>query len=157
MPSMLQPRIIWAAIGFSQMIFAGLLFAGIFQRPAEPPQPILLTAIAAVAMVNAVLSLVLPRFLLGQAIRAMREREPALGDHGPDVVRRRAFQVSMTPTILGLALAESVSIFGLVIGVLGFGTWQAAPFFAAGIALTAIQFPMEGRFIRPVLEAYGVR
>lgn len=154
---MMTPRILWAALLFSQVMYVVLLVGGYLQVPPEPPQPILLTAISAVAMLVAALSVVLPRVLHAQAARRLAHQEPGLPDHGAAVVMRRALGLGFAPFVLSIALSEAVAIFGLVLGVIGFHLAQCAPFFAAGMMLTLIRFPTQGRFLRPIEDAYGRR
>lgn len=156
-PTLTTPRIIWAALLGSQGIYVALLVGGLLQPPPEPPEPIMLTVISAVAMVVAAISIVLPRVMHAQGARALVHKEPALPDHGRQAALRRALQLGFAPWILSIALSEAVAIFGLVLGAIGFPLLSCAPFFAAGILLTLIRFPTAGRFLQPLEDAYGRR
>jgi hypothetical protein len=155
--SITTPRILWAALLMSQGIYVFLLVGGILRPPTEPPQPIMLTMISIVAMIVAGVSIVLPRVLHAQAARRLAHQEPGLLDHGQRVVLQRALQLGFTPLVLSLALSEAVAIFGLVLGAVGFHLAQCVPFFAAGLLLTLIRFPTEGRFLGPIEDAFGRR
>ncbi len=156
-PGILQVRIVWAALLGSQALYLYLLVSGVFETPPEPPAPIMLTVVSAVAMVNGMASIFLPRFLLGQALGRMSEHDRALVQQGRDAILRRAFTMGFPAYIIGIALAEAVAIFGLVLGVMGFTLMTVLPFFAAGAVLTLTKFPTEGRFLAPLEEALSRR
>ncbi len=59
----------------------------------------------------------------------------------PASARRSAIAAHKTPFIVGMALAESVAIYGLVLGLLGFPPANVAPFFAGCWILMACHFP----------------
>jgi hypothetical protein len=125
---------------------------------AVPPEPTMAFAFGIAALSCAVMSFLLPRRLLDTAYAAQRPeiRETAEAREDglfrdeavmrrafadPAAVRRKLLQMHMTPFILGLALSESVVIFGLVLRFLGHSWAVALPFFVLGAVLMAARFP----------------
>ena len=67
-PSILTPRILWAALLFSQAIYVALIAGGILEAPSAPPDPMMLPVLGVVALGTAVVSFVLPRILHRNAV-----------------------------------------------------------------------------------------
>jgi len=66
---------------------------------------------------------------------------------------RTALGLYMTKTILGCALGESVSLFGMVLGFLGAALPMCIPFFIAGALVQAFHYPRRSSMLN---EAGGV-
>jgi hypothetical protein len=81
-------------------------------------------------------------------VRVIAEPERALSDA---LVR---FQ---TPFILGMALAESIGLFGLMIGFLGGPPIAYAPFFGVSTALMLSKFPTLPRIERALERAKNAK
>jgi hypothetical protein len=153
-PTLTTARIIWGALLASLGIYVALLVTGFGgPRPEEGPEPVMITALSAVAMFNSLASLLFPRYLLRQGLASSRDRLRELVGQPPEVIGQRAMTLGFAPMIIGLALAESVAIFGLILGLLGAPLLTVAPFFAAGAMLMLVQFPTMGRFRGPLDEA----
>lgn len=154
MPSMFQPRVIWAALLASQGIYAFIMFGHFLEVPSEPPDPIMLPVLGGVAAMVAVMSFVLPRVLgrpaVAAAVADIRHRELQLPE-----IRKRAFMMGFTPFILSIALSEAVGIFGLVLFAVGYPLTTALVFTAASVVLIAVRFPTERAFLGPLEEALG--
>ena len=105
----------------------------------------------------AIISIVLPARVFDQGLRAMqvtyenevgepvgsfRESAPStkLIAKPHDTVIA-AFPRYQTPFILGMALAESICLFGFMLGFMGAHPYTYAPFFALGLGLMAWKFP----------------
>jgi F0F1-type ATP synthase membrane subunit c/vacuolar-type H+-ATPase subunit K len=155
MPQLFQARIIWAALVASQFLFIGLLFAGVLRPPPEPPDPQMLYLLAGLSIVVAVVSFALPMYLGGQIAQQVIAQLRHEGEPSNKRIIERAFQAGFSPFIISIALSESISIYGLVLGALGFSRMVALPFFAAGIALTLVRFPTQGTFLRRFEEAFS--
>lgn len=156
-PSLLNVRIVWAALMGSQFVYLAMLAFGLFPPPEVPPQPVMLTVLSGVAFINAVMSVMLPRVLVGPALGAARHRDGHLVGQDRSVLLPRAISVGFTGWIVGMAIAESIALFGLVLGVLGFSLLQAAPFFGLAALITLMKFPTESRFLVPFEEAISGR
>ncbi len=150
-------RILWAALLVSQGIYLGLVVGQVIPPPEEPPEPVLLTGLSAAAMFSAVLSILLPRMFYRQALAGPQFAHAEGMAQGPDGVLGVALRLAFAPFIIGCALAESVAIYGLILGLIGFSLLTVAPFFAAGAMLMLVQFPTEGRFRGPMEEALAAR
>ena len=167
------PRILWGALLASQVVYVGVLSAGLVQ-PERPPDPIMLPVLIGTATVVAIASFLLPEIIRrgaiaksGIVVHDIPDPEAPIGFRGaaptirgyadPARVIARAFPLGFTPLILSLALAEAISIFGLTLGVTGHGPEAWAGFFAVGMTLTAIRFPTADTFLRPIEKHTGVR
>lgn len=151
-PGLFQVRVLWAAFLVSQGIYVGIVLGHLLQPPPEPPEPILLTAIAAVATMVGAASLFLPRVFHAQSMSQVSEHDLAAARESRDALLRISFSRGFAPYIIGLALNEAVAIFGLVLSALGFASISIAPFFAASVVLMFARIPMEGWFVRPLEE-----
>lgn len=136
-------RILWGALTVSQVTFIGVLFA-VRQPPRLPPQPVMLYAISAVAAIVAVVSFVLPARTVqaGLAARGLKGlARPRENETLTEEQQRKIFGLYQTALILSLALSESISLFGFVLGFLGFEPVAFGPFFAVGLLLSLSRFP----------------
>ncbi|HEU5076542.1 MAG TPA: hypothetical protein VFU02_20265 [Polyangiaceae bacterium] len=159
-------RIIWASISFSTVV---CLMVGIqaARAPEEPPEMVMLFALAAVSLGLVGASQVVPKQLLLAALKArkfqvvepppeqrMFDDSPRRGRRfaAPDQVRLALIQCAQSPFILGLALSEAIAIMGLVLMLLGFELQHALGFFAVSWVLLLSKFPRLESFER-LLEA----
>jgi hypothetical protein len=167
------PRILWGALLSATVVFLVII---VFQKqgghvPVTPQNAVMLPVFAAVAVIVSTISLLMPRQLHMQALKAAKfevtsEADPeAVGmfrDAAPGIrvfanptaVAKRAVVLYHTPLILGLALSEAVSLFGFILGMLGFELLHILPFWLMSWALIAIRFPTEKSVIGPAEKAY---
>ena len=153
-PSILVPRILWAALLGSQALYVALIVLGVLEAPSEPADPIMLPALGAVALGTSVASFVVPRILHRSAIA---QALPAVQHQGSGelAVIRAAYQAGMSPFIVSLALSEAVALYGLVLAALGFPVLYCLPFSGLGAMLTLVRFPTESAFLAPFEERLG--
>lgn len=121
--NLLTLRILWAAITSSTLVL--LLVLTITERPPQTLNPIMVPAFAVCALACIGAGIMLPRIALKQP------------SHGV----RMAIARLNSGAILGLALTESVAIFGFVLGFLGFAPLQFMPFFAVAWVIFLLRFP----------------
>jgi F0F1-type ATP synthase membrane subunit c/vacuolar-type H+-ATPase subunit K len=167
-------RILWGAQLAVPPMFLVVLV--IQQRagtlPTDPPF-VMLPAFAAVGVALLIASFVVPRILHRSAVRQARlkvedvpDDEPQLFRTAPKTIRLfadpetariRGAQLTFVPFILGVAMAEAVACFGLVLGMIGFRLVEVAPFFLLGFVVIASRFPSEARMMRALEAAAGAR
>ncbi len=146
-------RILWAALLFSTLI---LLFVLIQVRahgggsPA-PPDPVMKLGLGVVALATAIVAVLFPRSALRQGLRRI--------DHSTlntvDAALRAAFPVYQTTLILGMALAESVALFGFVLVFLGEPLLTGAPFFVVAWGIMLSKAPSARGLVRAFERATG--
>ena len=169
------PRLIWGALLLSTFAYLGVGWWMVQQRTeAVEVEMTLLYGLAAAGFCSAVASLVLPRFFLGAWTRRVKLKvedrpDPTAETHyrqhvtgsrvfvDPDEARRQLAAAFFVPLILGLALAESVAIYGLVLLLLGSSWPEAIGFFAASWVLMAVRFPLEGPLVATLEKAKNAR
>ncbi len=160
MPMLRTMRILWTAELAAAFIFLVVLL--VLRSTGDLPtevEPLMLPAFGVTALVATVVSLILP----AKVWASMTQRtEPAIEEEvvkeealfrqapkmrrvfvKPEAARRTASQQWLTPFILGVALGEAVAIFGLVLGILGFGLLEVMPFFVVGWLLIAWRLPRQ--------------
>lgn len=156
-------RVLWGAIFASSVGFAGVVAFLRAQPPRGPAPvmpPVMPVALGAVALAVAVMSFVLPARFYATAVRNLASQPPD-GEFGgefgggdvPPTVLRRLTGVFQTTFVLSVALSEAVSLFGVVLGILGAPWPIVAPFFAAGSLLILIRFPTHERIVEPYRRA----
>lgn len=135
-------QILWGALCASHLILAGVLWFVRFGPDATPPEgtppPLFAPLFAALATGEAAASFLLPRLALQQALRRLKIQGSPTEEQ-----LFRLLPSAQTSLILGMALCESISILGLVLGFLGAPPLHFAPFFAAGLLLALPRFPSE--------------
>ena len=166
-------RVLWAALLASQLVYLMLLtLPGLVAVPAAPPDPQLPLVLAGAAAVIAVVSFVLPARLRAASMArvalaterrpdpsargAFREAVPTHELADPEAMRRAALLAGFVPFVLSLALSESVSVLGLVLGFLGHEPLVWAPLIATGMLLTMARFPSEQRLVEALARAKGL-
>jgi hypothetical protein len=173
-PRLFTPRVLWAALLFSQVLYFVMLAApGLLEVPSTPPAPVMLYGLAGAAVVVAVVSFALPAVLQrGAAARSRLDTKPLEGaavasaayraEVGPrgfadrEAALQLGIQLGLTPFILGCALNESVALFGFVLGFLGEPLLVVLPFFVASWLMMLPRFPTERGFLRPLARAHGI-
>lgn len=128
------PRILWVALFTSTLIYLVVLELVEVQTGAS--WETLVYPLAFIAVTTGGASLLLPRFMCKQS---------QSGDSASQTQSRY-----ITTLILALALAESIAIFGLVLGFLGAPATVVVPFFALCWCLMVMQFPTMEK-----LERFG--
>ncbi|TAK29432.1 MAG: hypothetical protein EPO40_10495 [Myxococcaceae bacterium] len=179
-PALMTQRILWLALLTSNFLYVGVLFYLRANRGGQSLpaiDPTLAPAFAVVALGVSAASLLLPRRLYASfAASAPIEirdgvkedpmgalqgfRRPAPSERlfaDADAARRAALLRNQSPFIVGMALAESVSLLGFVLGFLGAGEAIFLPFFAVGIALQATRFPTMVAIERAFEAAHGAK
>lgn len=159
-------RILWAALLVASFIEAGISFY-VPVPPGMHPQQVMAIAIAAIAVVVAVVSFVLPATNIRLALRSLdaevkeepappdemgyRERAPTVRTiHLTQSSFRALLLRSQVPLILSLALSNAITLFGVVLSRLDHPPATFAPFLVVGSVLMAIRFPSEQRLIRAI-------
>lgn len=171
-------RVLWAALLGSNAVYVMVSEVLRAQRPPDAP-PVDVTMVGALGLasvVTAAVSVFLPAKLLRGAARGahvgtrtelgadprpspqgFRRAPPtATAWDDPAAARDAALRAFRAPFIVGMALAESISIHGLVLAVLGAPRLTVAPFFALAVALQAARFPTDERVMGAFAEARGV-
>lgn len=129
------PRILWAALFFSTLIYVAVL--ELRPAPGEPRWEALVFPLLFAGATTAGASLLAPRI--------MKSRRPSERT-SPDAASKDAPGAYLVALIVALALAESVAIFGLVLGFLGAPPSVVMPFFAVAWVLMIIRFPTRQRW-----------
>ena len=139
-------RIIWGALLASNAMLAYVAKVVPPQQhpthghaPPPPPEPTMLYALGGMAVVVAVLSFVLPARFRAQGFR--RQPSHRIGQPIEPALLKRRLALAATPFILSLALSHAVSLFGLVLAMVGHPFPIALGFILVGSALIAVRFP----------------
>nr|MBK7068097.1 hypothetical protein [Deltaproteobacteria bacterium] len=179
-PALMTQRILWFALLTSNVLYVGVLFYLRANRGGQSLpaiDPMLAPAFAVVALGVSASSLLLPRRLYASfassapieirdgvkedpmgALQGFRRPAPSERIFADtDAARRAALLRNMTPFIVGMALAEAVSLLGFVLGFLGAGEATFLPFFAVGVALQATRFPTMVAIERAFEAAHGAK
>jgi hypothetical protein len=122
------PRILWAALFASTLIYIVVL--ELVTLEASEAWEMLLYPFAFVAAMSAAASAAAPRMIRNRASAGTRQG------------------LYLSALILSMALAESVAVFGLVLGLLGGPSTAVLPFFVASWILMLIQFPTQEKLDR---------
>lgn len=154
--------IIWFALLLAVGMFAVVL---IFVR-SSPNAPTdfahsaiantYLVGLGVFASVSAVASLLVPRLLLKRRLAGSGGSSDNLASGfggGSSSISLEDFVAFQTSFILGMALSESVAMFGFVLGYLGFGPRAIAPFFGVSALLMLARFPSRRRITRALRKA----
>jgi len=126
--SLFVSRILWAALFASTLMY--LLVLEVVELQTGSSWETLLYPFAFAAVTSAGASLIAPRMMLR---RGARDTSTVTHDG------------YLTMLIVALALAESVAIFGFVLGLLGAPATVVVPFFAVAWILMVIRFPTKER------------
>lgn len=134
-PIQLTVFIIWGALCFSLLMYAGMLSAMTFAPTSGASEP-LTRLFALVAGIGAALSFVVRRLLLGE----FSDGRSKVGD----LAARNRF---VAGNIVVFALSEGVGVLGLVNGLSSGGkgeTWL--PFIGGSLLLLLLHIPLPSRF-----------
>ncbi len=127
--SLFVSRILWSALFASTLIY--LLVLELVELQTGRSWETLLYPFAFAAVTSAGASLLAPRMMM--------RRRPSIDT---SAVTDDGY---LTMLIVALALAESVAIFGLFLGLLGAPATVVVPFFAVAWILMVIRFPTKER------------
>ncbi len=130
--SLFAPRVLWAALFTSTLIY--LVVLELVEVQAGASWETLVYPLAFIAAATGGASLLLPRFMYKQS------------QSGDSASQKQSRYI--TTLILALALAESIAIFGLVLGFLGAPATVVVPFFAVAWVLMIIRFPTQEKLDR---------
>jgi hypothetical protein len=163
-------KILWGCLLASTVMLFGV---GVFVTrggyEAPRPEQALLVALAVVSAISAGASVVFPRHTLHRTLRAPKletEATEAKDRMFSDTRRRlrrfadskharvRLAAAAMTSMILGMALAESVALDGLVLMFLGHSVRVCAAFFGVCWILMATKFPNPKAYERQLEDLY---
>jgi hypothetical protein len=174
------PRILWAALLMSCVIYGGLIASGVLSQGREAPivlDPTMALMFAVSALGVAVTSFLMPASLLRQALahaapsvtieeRADTDATTLFRDAAPRVrsianpAEARAIFAGrfFTAFILSVALSEAVAVFGLAGHVAGFLPAPVAlVFVGAAIVLQALRFPSAARCVAITERAWNAK
>lgn len=143
-------KILWLALFAS---LAGYVMVVVFARgmPQPPLQAAalganssaLIGALALAAVGAAGASFILPRVMLKAVMKKL--------DAQFEPLSARELGLYRGPFVIGVALSQSVALFGLVLGVLHYGAVDYVPFFVAGALLMLAHYPLASR-VRVALD-----
>jgi F0F1-type ATP synthase membrane subunit c/vacuolar-type H+-ATPase subunit K len=168
----MTPRILWGALCFSVVLFDVALTAVRDDKPPGVP-PHLDLMLAAMSVGLAIMSVGLPRQILVRGIKAMNlevEERPGEAIGGfresapvtrvvkdPTAAIGRAFAPFQQALLIGMALAESIALFGFMLGFLGENMLYASLFFVASLLLMITKYPRIATLATAVERATGAR
>ena len=144
---LMMPRIITGAIMMSVLIY-GVVLMSISQEWTEPPddQGILPTALTAISIGMLPMIAVLRKVSLGSlaliAPPVARSTEE-VSEAALDAALSKATGRYTTGTIIGLALSESIAIYGFMIAFLTHELAAYVPNALIALTMMAVQFPRE--------------
>jgi len=165
-------QVLWAGLFVSTFVLVATVF--VLKQPPQPAPPVMLPAVAGVALVMAMAAIILPPQMLKKALAAQlspliverpnpaaevtfREAAPPLkAFDDPAVAETKAIVAYQQPLILSLSLPESVAIFGVLVVAQGFPRPAAVPFFVACWILQIARFPTAAKLAAAVKSATGV-
>lgn len=142
--NLMQLKIVAFALVMSVFVYVFVVFF-LFQDP-DPEQvanTTLLIPMAGMAGLSVVAIMPLRRMLLGTLALPFLAGEAGAPPEWNAEVEQAALAKYTTGTIVGLAVAESVAIYGLVASFLAQGPMLVVPFAATAVLLMAAQFPSE--------------
>lgn len=159
-------RILWAALLASTFVYL-LVLVVVAKAPHTPPDPILATVFAVLALGSVAIAFVLPSRLFAQGLATLRFETSETGTFGdrpagtrvftsPDRARSAAQPALQTTFVLRMAMLESVALYGFVLGFLGHPTFVYLPFFVLAWALMAMQFPTSEADDAAITKGSGI-
>ncbi len=140
-------RIIAGALLLSTVIYVGVAFTVAPQQQGADPASLTTLRLGLVAAALSTLAAipVLRRLLMGK-IALMGGAAPLHGDQGPSKAALASAAARLqVGTIVGMALAEAVVLYGFVLAFLSGEAGQILPFFVAGFLAMAVQFPRRSQ------------
>ena len=165
-------RVLWLALVMTNVIYIGMISSHLAVSEDAAPEH-LPALLGAFSLGLAILSIVMPARGFdaglrnmevniieapGEVVGSFRESAPVTRVIAePERAMIAAFSRYQTPFILGMALAESVSLFGFVLGFMRAAPIVYMPFFGVGIALMLSKFPTIGYIARAVERAKNAK
>jgi hypothetical protein len=150
-PNVQNLRLMIPAMAMGVIIFAAIvifLVAGWRMNTDPTLENPLLLALAALAVMEIVVYVVMRKVITGNLRRRW------LGHAAEDVPADELAKCFQTLTLVGAALAEGLSLFGIVT-LLITGNWLAIAAPAVGLLLIALHFPTRDKFNRFAGNATG--
>jgi hypothetical protein len=167
-------RIIWIALMVSVVLYDVMLVQLRKQRgPSNDMPPHLPEMLALLAVVIAVVSIVLPRRLFavalkqvdakvaeepGEVVGSFRESAPVQRVvSNPEEAILGALAVFQSPFLVGMALCESIALFGFMLGFLGESMKVAVGFFLVSLSLMAVRYPRVASMTQAIESSTGAK
>ncbi len=166
-------RTLWFALLPSNLIFVALLANGFGAKAASSQAHAMAPMLGALAAGIAVLSFFLPARIFAIALRSAKiavseEAGEGLGGFRQATLAQKTVArptetvldalARWRPTFLiGMALAESISLFGLMVGFLGAPALVYLPFIAAGLAIMLVKYPRLETVTSAIERASGAK
>jgi hypothetical protein len=162
-------KVLWGAITGTTVLL--LTVAVLLDPTTNQPDPMLVPLLGMLALTSGGMSVFLPRQITRQQLRArgiptrVRSPDERMFADGPqtrerviedDAAVQRAVAPLQSGFVLGIALAESVALFGFVVLFLGNPLLLGLPFFVVSWALLLSKFPSKSRMeqtLRDSLDA----
>ncbi|MGA9885135.1 MAG: hypothetical protein WBQ34_15580 [Candidatus Acidiferrales bacterium] len=123
-------RVIYAAL-VTAIVFYAWIPRGMLHVAVQPIDRALYVGIAAVAIVSAAMAVVMRNRILPPALATL-QKDPR------DAASHRRWRAGI---LVSYSLALTVVLYGLVLSMMGATFAQAAPFYAAGLALMLFWWP----------------
>jgi hypothetical protein len=167
------PRVLWLALMMSNvMIFTVVTLT--LERSAAPYDPVLFIVFGVASLASGVVHFVLPGRMRKQIVAGTKLETTEAVDPNASVIFREAAprirvfvderavasvggRVLQVPFIVGMALAESIGMYGTVLIALGCPIEQAAAFPAIAALLMVRLFPTRKALLAPIEAHYGAR
>lgn len=167
-----RARLLWTALFFAPLTY--LMVLQVAARPTEPADEIIRWALLAASVIGLGWSIFLPRILHRARVRKSQE---FVTEEVDDLGAPRGFRVAapkkrvlqdpkrafdhatklyFTPMIVGLAMAESIAVQGLLLGIMGFAPPVYLPHFAVGWLAMLPHFPSREKIVSVVEKETGV-
>ena len=167
------PRVLWLALMVSN-IMAFAVVALVAAPPAAPFDPMMFYVFALVSVGTGVAYVLVPSHMRAQQMQGVKLDTTEQADPNGSVIFRDAAPMVrvfadpvkaartaaaqfQTPFILGMALAESIGLYGTVLTVLGCPLEQAVAFPLVAALLQARLFPSRQRVLGPLEAHFGAR
>lgn len=147
--AMLPLRVLSAGLMAACLVYVGIGYVVSSSGAGQPLEPVMVYVIGAVALgcLGAI------PFLRRVLMPPMSDTSPGM-DAAPDLADKAVAQV-MAGTIISLAMAEAVAIFGLVLTFISHDVRYVAGFAAVGLAVMAFFFPRESLLESALNAAVG--
>jgi len=145
------------ALFISSLLFLFMITSHLVHGEDQRMPPHLPEMLGALALGIAIVSIVLPARAFDIALRSMdvtfenevgepvgsfRESAPTVKLIAkPHETVIAAFARFQQPLLMGMALAESINLFGFMLGFMGASPYAYAPFFALGLGIMVWKFP----------------
>lgn len=164
-------RVLWFPLFSSNFVFLALIAFGPHAQHPDPAVRLYPPIFGALAAGIALLAVALPARAFAGSLRAMKVRveedagEALGGFRQAALVRRRIADPDQTlldalmrfqsAFLVGMALSEGVSLFGLVLAFVGLPAADWAGFFVVGVGLMLSKFPRLATVVRALERTSG--